>query len=147
MALPYQQPQIGTVYLASSNDHLILTKQRTFAYTSEPHSNPYRPSVDVCFQSIAKYWPQKSVAVLLTGMGRDGAEGLALLREAGWYTIAQDEATSVVYGMPKAAKERGAAIDVLPLGEINQAIKQFFQSQQLDITKSKPTPIISSPSR
>jgi chemotaxis response regulator CheB len=146
LALPHQQPQVGTVYLASSNDHLILTKQRTFAYTPEPHSNPYRPSVDVGFQSIAKYWPQKSVAALLTGMGRDGAEGLALLREAGWYTIAQDEATSVIYGMPKAAKERGAATDILPLGEISKAIKHFFQSQPLDTTKPKPTQIINPPS-
>ena len=141
LALPHQQPQVGIVYLASSNDHLILTKQRTFAYTPEPHTIPYRPSVDVFFQSVAKHWPKKSVAALLTGMGRDGAEGLALLREAGWYTIAQDEATSVIYGMPKAAKERGAATDILPLGEISKAIKHFLQFQLLDTTKSKPTQI------
>ncbi|NJO14631.1 MAG: chemotaxis response regulator protein-glutamate methylesterase [Thioploca sp.] len=147
LALNHQQPQVGTVYLASSNDHLILTKQLTFAYTADPHSIPYRPSVDVFFQSVAKHWPQKSVAVLLTGMGRDGAEGLALLRTAGWYTIAQDEATSVVYGMPKAAKERGAATDILPLGEISKAIIYFLQGNRLDRTNHfKLTPIVDSPS-
>lgn len=146
LALTRQQPQVGTVYLASSNDHLILTKQCTFAYTTEPHSIPYRPSVDVFFQSVAKNWPKKSVAVLLTGMGRDGAEGLALLREAGWYTIAQDEATSVIYGMPKAAKERGAATAILPLGEISKAIQHFFQFHALGTNKSKSIQVINSSS-
>lgn len=147
LALSHQRPQIGTVYLASSNDHLILTKQLTFAYTPEPHSIPYRPSVNVFFQSVAKHWPQKSVAVLLTGMGRDGAEGLALLRTAGWYTIAQDEATSVIYGMPKAAKERGAATDILPLSEISKAIIHFLQCNGLDMANQlKLTQLIDSSS-
>jgi two-component system response regulator WspF len=146
LALTRQQPQVGTVYLASSNDHLILTKQCTFAYTPEPHNIPYRPSVDVFFKSVVKNWPQKSVAVLLTGMGRDGAEGLALLREAGWYTIAQDEATSVIYGMPKAAKERGAATTILPLGEISKAIQHFFQLRSIGTTQSKSIQVINSSS-
>jgi len=82
--------------------------------------------VDVFFKSVAKLWPSKGVAVLLTGMGRDGAEGLATLRRAGWYTIAQDEATSVVYGMPKAAKELGAAVDILPIDDVAPAILRFL---------------------
>ncbi|MFH1953832.1 MAG: chemotaxis response regulator protein-glutamate methylesterase [Pseudomonadota bacterium] len=121
------QPASGTVFLAGSNDHLILTPNLTLAYTAEPSSVSFRPSVDVFFKSVAEHWPSKGVAVLLTGMGRDGAEGLAALRRAGWYTIAQDEATSVVYGMPKAAKELGAATDILPIYDVAPAILRFLE--------------------
>jgi two-component system, chemotaxis family, response regulator WspF len=68
----------------------------------------------------------KAAGVLLTGMGRDGAKGLAVLRRAGWYTIAQDQASSVVYGMPKAAAEVGAATGILPLEAIAFTLVQFF---------------------
>ena len=119
-----ERPQAGHVYVAGTNDHLILTSSLRFAYTPEPRNMPYRPSVDVFFSSVAKHWPMQGQAILLTGMGRDGAEGLSLLRQAGWHTIAQDESTSVVYGMPKAAKEIGAAIDVLPLDQIIHAIQK-----------------------
>jgi len=109
----------GNVYLAGRNDHLMLTSRLTFSYTPEPRDTPYRPSVDVLFKSVAKRWPgTQGKAILLTGMGRDGAEGLAVLRKAGWHTIAQDQATSIVYGMPKAAKELGAATEVLALEQI-----------------------------
>ncbi len=119
-----ERPQAGHVYVAGTNDHLILTAALRFAYTPEPRNMPYRPSVDVFFSSLAKQWPTQGHAILLTGMGRDGAEGLSLLRQAGWHTIAQDESTSVVYGMPKAAKEIGAAIEVLPLEQIVRSIQQ-----------------------
>ena len=119
-----ERPQAGHVYVAGTNDHLILTSSLRFAYTPEPRTMPYRPSVDVFFNSVAKHWPAQGQAILLTGMGRDGAEGLSLLRQAGWHTIAQDESTSVVYGMPKAAKEIGAAIEVLPLDLIIHAIQK-----------------------
>jgi chemotaxis response regulator CheB len=74
--------------------------------------------VDVLFRSLAEHWTGPSVAALLTGIGRDGAAGLRLLRERGWHTIAQDRGTSVVYGMPQAAAELGAAVRTLPLPEI-----------------------------
>jgi chemotaxis response regulator CheB len=80
--------------------------------------------VDALFDSAAARWPAPGVAALLTGMGRDGAQGLLSLRRAGWTTIAQDEATSVVYGMPKAARDLGAADSVLPLAEIGPAIER-----------------------
>jgi len=124
---------LATVFLAGRNDHLIFTPDLHFAYTTEPGDIPFRPSVDVLFKSVAKLWPSKGVAVLLTGMGRDGAEGLAALRRAGWYTIAQDEATSVVYGMPKAAKELGAAADVLPIGEVGPAILRFLNKGKTEM--------------
>jgi len=119
-----ERPQAGHVYVAGTNDHLVLTSSLRFAYTPEPKNMPYRPSVDVFFASVAQYCPVRGLAILLTGMGRDGAEGLALLRQAGWHTIAQDEATSVVYGMPKAAKEIGAAIEVLSLDQIIHSIQK-----------------------
>ncbi len=115
-------PEVGTVWLAGTNDHLILTPGLTLGYTTEPRDFPYRPSVDVFYRSLVTHWPRKDVAALLTGMGRDGAEGLAALRRAGWHTIAQDEATSVVYGMPKAAAEMGAAVQVLPIEQVAPAI-------------------------
>jgi two-component system response regulator WspF len=78
--------------------------------------------VDVLFTSLAEHCLQAGVAVLLTGMGRDGAEGMRRLRVAGWHTIAQDQASSVVYGMPKAAVQLGAVCKSLPIGEVAQAI-------------------------
>lgn len=120
------RPLPGTIYVAGTNNHLVLTPDLTFSYTPEPKNIPYRPSVDVFFMSVAKHWPRTCVAVLLTGMGRDGAEGLAALRRAGWHTIAQDEKTSVVYGMPKAAKELNAVDEILPIEDIAPAILGFF---------------------
>ena len=123
--------EVGTVWLAGTNDHLIMTPQHTLSYVAEPRDYPYRPSVDVFFQSLvqhnAEHWPDKVAGVLLTGMGRDGAAGLAALRQAGWYTIAQDQASSVVYGMPKAAAEVGAAMHILPLEAIASTLVQFFE--------------------
>jgi two-component system, chemotaxis family, response regulator WspF len=113
----------GRVYVAGSDDHLVLGPDRRFAYTAEPRACPYRPSVDVLFASLAANWPGPGVAVLLTGMGSDGARGLAELRRLGWHTIAQDSATSVVYGMPKAAAELNAAAEVLPLAQVGPAVR------------------------
>ena len=115
-------PTAGTVYVAASNDHLELGSSRSLQYTPKPLHHPYRPSVDVLFASAASRSPRLGVGALLTGMGRDGADGLLRLRTAGWHTIAQDEATSIVYGMPKAAAEKRAAVEVLPLEYIGENI-------------------------
>jgi two-component system response regulator WspF len=117
-----EPPAPGTVYVAVSNDHLELGPNGLLRYTPEPRSHPYRPSVDVLFKSAAARCAKPGVAALLTGMGSDGAAGLLRLRQAGWHTIAQDEATCTVYGMPKAAVEKGAAAEVLPLPHIGDAI-------------------------
>ena len=118
---------VGHVLLASTNDHLVLTRQIAYGYTPNPQDYPYRPSVDVFFRSILQFWPGPIVGVLLTGMGADGAEGLLNLRRAGCHTIAQDQATSVVYGMPKAAVAVGAAVEVLPVNDIAPAILRAVQ--------------------
>ena len=123
-------PEKGVVDVAGTNDHLVLTAGLTFAYTPDPRDNPYRPSVDVFFKSVAKHWPdKKGCAIVLTGMGRDGAIELANLRKMGWHTIAQDQATSVVYGMPKAAKELEAAVEILPIDAICPAILRVLKGK------------------
>jgi two-component system response regulator WspF len=117
-----QQPQAGDVLLAGTNDHLVLSKARTLEYRAEPREVFFRPSVDVFFESVAEHWPQTGMAVLLTGMGRDGARGLLRLRSRGWHTIAQDEASSVVFSMPKSAIEAGAACEVLGIEQMPRII-------------------------
>lgn len=123
MATAGSRPEAGKVLIAATNDHLCLQSNLSLRYTQDPIDYPYRPSVDVFFKSIAQHWNRRGTAVLLTGMGRDGAVGLSLLREKGWHTIAQNQATSVVYGMPKAAVELGAAVESLPIDEIAPALK------------------------
>ncbi|MBS7543471.1 chemotaxis response regulator protein-glutamate methylesterase [Ancylobacter oerskovii] len=117
-ALEGDRPEVGTVLIAASADHLALTASGTLAYTPEPLAYPYRPSVDVFFKSVARFWRGEVAGVLLTGMGRDGAVGLKMLRDAHHLTIAQDKASSAVYGMPKAAAAIGAAAEILPLDQI-----------------------------
>ncbi len=107
------RPEKGTVLVACTNDHLWMQPNQMLNYTKDPIDYPYRPSIDVFFKSIAQYWTPKGIAILLTGMGRDGAEGLKLLRTHGWHTIAQDKESCVVYGMPRAAIELNAAVEVL----------------------------------
>jgi two-component system, chemotaxis family, response regulator WspF len=126
VALEGECPSVGSVLLAGTNDHLVLKATDRLGYTAEPRDQAYRPSVDVFFQSIALYWSGEVVGVLLTGMGRDGAVGLRDLRSKGCYTIAQDEASCAVYGMPKAAAMLGAAVDILPLEFIAQRLNNFF---------------------
>jgi len=111
-------PVPGTVLLAGTNDHLRLVSAAQMVYTEQPGDCLYRPSIDVFFDSVALHWPGDAVGVLLTGMGRDGANGLKAMRERGFLTIAQDQATSAVYGMPKAAAAVGAAREILPLDKI-----------------------------
>jgi two-component system chemotaxis response regulator CheB len=107
----------GRVVMAPAGRHLTVRDGRChLTVDAERHS--CRPSVDVLFESIARQCGSSAIGCLLTGMGRDGAEGLLKLREAGALTIAQDEATSVIYGMPREAALLGAAIQILRLDEI-----------------------------
>lgn len=107
------RPEKGIVLVACTNDHLCMQPNHMLNYIKDPIDYPYRPSIDVFFKSIAQYWTAKGTAILLTGMGRDGAEGLKMLRSHGWYTIAQDKESCAVYGMPKVAVELNAAVEVL----------------------------------
>ena len=131
VATPGCRPEIGTAWLAGTNDHLVLTKHGTLEYRVEPAKCFYRPSVDVFFKSVAAHWSPPGVAVLLTGMGRDGGEGLLALRRCGWHTLAQNKATSIVYGMPRAAAELDAAEKILPLSAIADAIMQGITKREM----------------
>ena len=119
----------GQVLIAGTNDHLIIRPDNHLDYTPFPKEMPYRPSVDMFFNSVADNWRGNAVAVLLTGMGRDGAEGLLHLRQRGVHTIAQNEATCAVYGMPRAAVKLNAAVDVLPLGDIGTALAKLLPAR------------------
>lgn len=109
------QPRSGEVLLAGSNKHLVFKGGDTLGYASGSPGDVYRPSVDMFFNSVAKHWPGRAIGVLLTGMGRDGAAGLKALRDDGCHTIAQDQKSCAVYGMPKAAVALNAAVEVLPV--------------------------------
>jgi chemotaxis response regulator CheB len=111
-------PEPGRVLLAGTADHLALKSADRLGYTPEPRDYAYRPSIDVFLDSVARLWRGNAVGVLLTGMGRDGALGLKTLRNRGHYTIAQDQLSSAVYGMPKAAAALKAAVDILPIDRI-----------------------------
>jgi two-component system, chemotaxis family, response regulator WspF len=116
----------GTILLAATNDHLTLKASDRLGYSRDPPDCVYRPSIDAFFDSICAWWQGEAVGVLLTGMGGDGAKGLKSLRNKGHYTIAQDQATSAVYGMPKAAMALGAAVDILPIGRIGARLIDIF---------------------
>jgi two-component system chemotaxis response regulator CheB len=115
----------GRALIAPGNRHLVL-RRRGAQYFAEVKDGPlvsgHRPSVDVLFKSVARYAGQNAVGVLLTGMGADGADGLKELHDAGAGTIAQDEATCVVFGMPAEAIKRGAVDDILGLPAIPRRI-------------------------
>jgi two-component system chemotaxis response regulator CheB len=111
----------GQVVMAPPGRHLML-KDGRLRLDDGPERFSCKPSVDVLFESVAAETGGSTVAALLTGMGRDGANGLLSIRRAGGNTIAQDEASSVVFGMPREAMQIGAAASVLPLSEIAPAI-------------------------
>ncbi|HEY4164679.1 MAG TPA: chemotaxis response regulator protein-glutamate methylesterase [Dongiaceae bacterium] len=121
----------GQVLIAPGNKHMLLQRSGARYFVSikdGPLVSRHRPSVDVLFRSAARYAGANAVGIIMTGMGDDGARGLAEMKTAGAYTVAQDEATSVVFGMPKEAIARGAVDKIIPLqniaGEIIRAGKQ-----------------------
>jgi two-component system chemotaxis response regulator CheB len=100
----------------------MVVRQGRFRLTREAERHSCRPSIDVLFESLATEYAAAAAACLLTGMGRDGAAGLLAIRNAGGQTIAQDEVSSVVYGMPREAARIGAAARILPLSRIGPAL-------------------------
>jgi two-component system chemotaxis response regulator CheB len=111
----------GHAYIAPGHSHLLVKKSGAYYFAELSQSEPvnrHRPSVEVLFRSAARVAGPNAVAAMLTGMGKDGAAAMLEMRRAGAYTIAQDEATCVVFGMPKAAIEIGAAMEIAPLTNI-----------------------------
>lgn len=125
----------GYAYIAPGAKHLLIesfgSDFRAIVDNSARVSG-HKPSVDKMFQSLVNCAGKNVVAALLTGMGRDGANGLLELRRAGAYTVAQDEATSVVYGMPKEAMKNGAALEQLPIENIAQALLSHLSLPNID---------------
>jgi len=104
--------------IASRDAHLVFTSPHRLAYVCDSSDSMYRPSIDLFFETAERYWNGLVIGVLLAGIGRYGAEGWQRLRFAGRHTIAQDEASSAIPGMPKTAEDLGAAGDILPLNTI-----------------------------
>ncbi|MEC4893071.1 MAG: chemotaxis-specific protein-glutamate methyltransferase CheB [Oscillatoria sp. PMC 1051.18] len=118
IARPGELPQPGKVYFAPEQLHLELDNIGRFIYAATVRVDGHRPSVTVTFRSVAKLYGKRTIGILLTGMGKDGAAGMEDIAKAGGLTIAQDEASSVVFGMPKAAIALNAAQYILPIDAI-----------------------------
>ena len=134
----------GRVLIAPGNFHMLLRRvEGVYKVTVRdgPRVHYQRPAVDILFQSVAEVGPRNVVGVLLTGMGSDGAAGLLKMRQKGAATIAQDEASCVVFGMPKVAIEMGAAEQVLPLSRMGAGIFSALSSRQNRLSDSQaPVP-------
>ncbi|MCP9456596.1 MAG: chemotaxis response regulator protein-glutamate methylesterase, partial [Nitrospira sp.] len=118
----------GHALVAPGGYHMVLTRNGArymVRINQDPPVNRHRPSVDVLFESVATYAGRNSIGVILTGMGGDGAKGLLAMKQAGARTIAQDEATCVVFGMPKEAIKVGGVDKVLPLSDIAGAVVEL----------------------
>jgi len=111
-------PQPGIIYFAPETQHLELDHRGKFVYAPSNQARPYCPSITMLFQSIARFYGRTCIGVLLTGMGNDGAEGMKAIFDNSGLTIAQDESSSIIFGMPKEAIALGAAQYVLPLADI-----------------------------
>ncbi|HZK46571.1 MAG TPA: CheB methylesterase domain-containing protein, partial [Atopostipes sp.] len=120
--------QKGTVYLAPGGLHMVINRNR-IQLLDTPKVHSVRPAIDPMFKSAIETYGENILAVILTGMGKDGAEGCVAVKNAGGYVIAQDEESCVVYGMPKAAVETGAVDEVLSIYdiivEINKQIEGY----------------------
>jgi len=119
------RPEAGTALLAGQDNHLVFASPTRLAYTRQPADCAYRPSVDLLFKSADCFWQGDVIGVVLSGMGRDGAEGLRALHSKGHHTIAQDRLSSAAYGMPAAAAELHAATEILALDKIGPRLRNI----------------------
>lgn len=115
----------GHVYLAPDDQHISMFVRDYAAFRSIQPADRYCPSADILFESVAAAYGRRAIGVILTGMGDDGSRGLRALRAAGGRTMAQDEPSCVVYGMPRAAVDLGAAERVVPLAELARVIRDL----------------------
>jgi two-component system chemotaxis response regulator CheB len=121
-----EKPRPGRIYVAKTDLHLTM-RGLCFAYNDDTPENNQKPAVDVLFRSAAETLGESVISVVLTGMGNDGAEGTRKIREMGGITLAQDEESSLIYGMPKAAAETGCVDLVLPLDRIPQELDSLVR--------------------
>jgi two-component system chemotaxis response regulator CheB len=132
---PFPAPGTPRVIVAPPDRHLVVRRNR-LVLTTDPEVHSCRPSVDVLFQSLAEETGAGTIGVLMTGMGRDGARGLLALRNAGAMTLAQDEATSTVFGMPREAIQLGAAQRVLALDAFAPALMALAHTTGPEVGKT-----------
>lgn len=128
-----ERPEPGKIYFPPERQHLELNHRGQFVHSQLPPVDGHCPSVTTLFESVAQFYGRRTIGVLLTGMGRDGADGMKAITDVGGLTIAQDEATSVVFGMPKEAIALGAAQKVLPIQAIGPTILRAIQQLALHI--------------
>jgi len=119
-------PRPGTIYFPREGTHLVLDRQGRLECSTGPLFDGHRPSISVTFKSMARFYGKNAAGVLLTGMGRDGVDGLGAIVKAGGTTIAQDEESSTVFGMPKEAIAANAARYILPLSRIAPALLKLL---------------------
>ena len=119
------KPQAGQVLIAPDDYHLVVNKLGLVALDEAPAQHGLRPAADYLFNSVAQVYGAAAIGVILSGMGSDGAEGLRAMHQAGGHTIAQDEATCVVFGMPAVAIKLGAATETLPPDRIAAVIREL----------------------
>lgn len=123
----------GCAYLAPGDKHLVVVRRGNHLYCQlddRPAVNRHKPSVDVMFDAVAETVGKNAIGVILTGMGKDGAQGMLRMKQAGGKTIAQDQASSVVWGMPRVAVEMDAALSVLDLKKVPKQICQFLSPDE-----------------
>ena len=123
------RPRPGVVAVAIGEEHVRLDPLGAFAFSLEPENVLIRPSADVLFESVAAHPGANGVAVILTGMGRDGARGMLALRRKGFRTLAQDAATSVIHGMPSAAAAAGAVMEMLPIDRMGSRVMELLRGR------------------
>lgn len=119
----------GHVYLSPGHSHLLIEQHGAVyraALSDAPAVNRHRPSVEVLFNSAAKVLGPRAIGIMLTGMGKDGASAMLEMKQAGAYNLAQDEASSVVFGMPRAAIELGAVDEVVPLEKMAERVLRLL---------------------
>jgi two-component system, chemotaxis family, protein-glutamate methylesterase/glutaminase len=119
-----ETPQPGTIYLCPGSHHLRLSFGGKISLDSGARIEGYRPCADVALETVASYARAMAVGVVLTGMGSDGSKGVKMVKAAGGYVLAQDEATSMIFGMPAEAIQTGVVDEVLPLDAIGAAIEK-----------------------
>lgn len=134
LAEPGERPLPGIVYFPQEGMHLEIDRIGTLRLSSTPPVDGHRPSVTVTFNAVAQYYGTTAIGLLLTGMGGDGAEGLRAICQAGGVTIAQDEESSVVFGMPKQAIALGAARHILPVHKISPMLSALVMEKRMGVT-------------
>ena len=126
---PPELPEAGKVYFPKEGTHLEIDRTGRLSCSSTSLFKGFCPSVTVSLNSVARYYGSAAIGVLLTGMGSDGAEGMQAITQAGGSTIAQDEESSVVFGMPKQAIELGAVQHVLPVSNIASKLMSMVETR------------------